>query len=278
MTDLNLDYPDWYRVAPDDFDLRGWKPRTKRSRHGVKMRREEAEALTAENIESLKALQFQMYAEHKRSVLIVLQALDTGGKDSTIRKCFGALNPAGVRVQSFKKPTEREGNHDFLWRIHQHTPHAGHIQIFNRSHYEDVLVVRVHDLVPEEKWRKRFGYIRAFEENLVDSGTLVVKFMLNISRAEQKERLQERLHDPSRHWKFDANDLKERKRWDDYTEAFQEALVETSTDFAPWYAIPADRKWYRNFVITTIVREILEKQPMSWPEAPEGLDGIVIPD
>jgi PPK2 family polyphosphate:nucleotide phosphotransferase len=275
---LNLDYPDWYRVDPDDFDLRSWKTRTKRGRDGVKLRREEAEAMTAENIESLKALQFKMYAEHKRSMLIVLQALDTGGKDSTIRKCFGALNPAGVRVQSFKKPTERERSHDFLWRIHQHTPHAGHIQIFNRSHYEDVLVVRVHELVPEEKWRKRYRYIRNFEENLVDSGTLVVKIMLNISRAEQKERLQERLHDPSRHWKFDPNDLKERARWESYMDAFQEALVETSTDFAPWYCIPADRKWYRNFVITTIVRELLEKQPIEWPAAPEGLDQIVVPD
>lgn len=274
----NLDFPTWLRVDPDDFDLRSTKSRTKRGPDGVKLRREEAEAMTRENIESLKALQFKMYAEHKRSLLIVLQALDTGGKDSTIRKCFGALNPAGVRVQSFKKPTPRELSHDFLWRIHQHTPHAGHVQIFNRSHYEDVLVVRVHDLVPEETWRKRYHYIRTFEEMLVDSGTIVVKFMLHISPKEQKERLEERLHDPARHWKFDPNDLKERALWEDYMDAFQEALTETSTPVAPWYVIPADRKWFRNYCITKTVREILEKQPIEWPEAPEGLDQIVIDD
>ncbi len=275
---LQLDYPDWYRAHPDDFDIRECKTRTKRDRSGEKLEREVAEARTRENLEVLKQLQFKMYAEHKRSILVVLQALDTGGKDSTIRRCFGPLNPAGVRVQSFKKPTERERSHDFLWRIHQHTPHSGHIQIFNRSHYEDVLVVRVHELVPEAVWRKRYGYIRAFEENLVDSGTLVVKFMLNISKEEQKERLEERLKDSERHWKFDPNDLKERGYWEDYMDAFQEAIIETSTDFAPWYVIPADRKWYRNLVITTIMRELLESQEMEWPEAPEGLDDIVIPD
>lgn len=273
---LNLDFPSWLRVDADSFDLRKVKTRTKRGADGVKLRREEAEAMTKENIASLQALQFKMYAEHKRSVLIVLQALDTGGKDSTIRKCFGALNPAGVRVKSFKKPTERELGHDFLWRIHHHTPRAGHIQIFNRSHYEDVLIARVHGLVPEERWRKRYHYIRTFEELLTDSATIVVKFMLHISPEEQKERLEERLADPARHWKFDPNDLKERRRWHEYMGAFQEAMVETSTPTAPWYVIPADRKWFRNYAITKTMREILEKQPMEWPPAAEGLDEIVV--
>ena len=200
------------------------------------------------------------------------------GKDGAIRKTFGPLNPQGVRTQAFKRPTQLELEHDFLWRVHPHTPRAGHIQIFNRSHYEDVLVVRVHGLVPEERWRARYAHIRNFERLLVDEGTHVMKFMRHISQDEQKERLRSRLDDPEKHWKFDPNDLRERARWDEYMAAYQEALVETSTAWAPWYVIPADRKWFRNYCISTLVRSLLESLEMRWPEPAEGLDQIVIDD
>ncbi len=269
-------YPDWLRVDPDDFDLRNIETRTRRIADGSKIEREDAEAQHRANVRALDSLQYKMWAEHKHKLLIVLQALDTGGKDGAIRKTFGPLNPQGVHTVAFKRPTSLELDHDFLWRIHQHTPRAGHITIFNRSHYEDVLVVRVHDIVPEERWRARYEHIRNFEKLLADEGTMIVKIMLHISKDEQKERLQERLDNAEKHWKFDPGDLKERARWDDYMDAFQEALVETSTDYAPWYVIPADRKWFRNYAISTLVRQTLESVEMHWPEPAEGLDEIVI--
>lgn len=272
-----MTYPDWLRVDPDTFDLSSIKARTKRGPDGEKMAREYAEMRHFQNLDALKKLQFKLYAEHKRSLLVVFQAMDTGGKDGAIRKTFGALNPQGVRTQPFKAPTSTELSHDFLWRVHQHTPKDGHIQIFNRSHYEDVLVVRVHDIAPESVWRPRYAHIRNFEKLLYDEGTTVIKFMLHISKDEQKERLQERLDDSERHWKFDKGDLRDRELWDDYQEAYQEALSETSTDYAPWYVIPADRKWYRNFCVSTTVRAHLEALDLQWPDAPEGLEDVVIP-
>ena len=269
-------YPDWLRVDPQTFRLREHPTRSKVIADGTEIRREDAEAVHAANIEALDALQYKMWAEHRHKLLVVLQALDTGGKDGAIRKTFGPLNPQGVRTQAFKKPTEYELDHDFLWRVHKHSPRAGHIQIFNRSHYEDVLVVRVHGLVPEERWRTRYEHIRNFERLLHDEGTMIVKFMLHISRDEQKERLQKRLDDPERHWKFDPNDLRERALWEQYMDAFQDALVETSTDYAPWYVIPADRKWFRNYCISSLVRELLESVEMNWPEPAQNLDQIVI--
>lgn len=273
-----MEYPQWLRVDPDDFDLTAISSRSKRGPDGEKMERDVAEAAHRANIKALDALQFKMWAEHKHKLLVVLQALDSGGKDGAIRNTFGPLNPQGVKTQAFKRPTENEIQHDFLWRIHQHTPRSGHIQIFNRSHYEDVLVVRVHNIVPEERWRRRYEHIRSFEKLLADEGTMVLKLMLHISRDEQKARLQERLDDPERHWKFDPSDLRERAKWDDYQLAFQDALSETSRPWAPWYVIPADRKWFRNFAISTIVRQTLESVPMKWPEPAEGLHEIVIPD
>ncbi len=270
------EYPKWLRVDPDDFDLSKLDPRDRRGPDGEKIEREVAEAKHLENLEELKHLQYLLYAESKRSVLVVLQATDTGGKDGAIRKTFGALNPAGVTVHPFGKPSEEELAHDYLWRIHHHTPQDGHITIFNRSHYEDVLVVRVHDLVPKGVWSKRYKHIRNFEEMLYDEGTTVIKFFLNISKDEQKERLQARLDDPERHWKFNVGDLAERELWDDYREAFEVAMKETSTDCAPWYAIPADRKWFRNYAISTIVLEHLRSLDMKYPEPEEGLDDIVI--
>ncbi len=224
----------------------------------------------------LEELQELLYAEGKHKVLVVLQATDTGGKDGTIRHVFDGTNPQGVKVTSFKKPTPEEMDHDYLWRIHAHTPGNGEIAIFNRSHYEDVLVVRVHGLVPEERWSKRYGHINTFEKMLADEGTTIVKFFLNISKSEQAERLQARLDDPTKHWKFSLGDLDERKRWDDYRAAFEEMLSRTSTDEAPWYVVPADRKWYRNLVVATVLVKTLEGLAMSYPEPEDDLSGVII--
>ena len=269
-------YPQWLRVDPETFDLSQIDTRDKRGPDGIKLDRGAAAALHDANIAALKELQYKMWAEDKHKLLVVLQALDTGGKDGAIRKTFGELNPQGVKTQAFKRPTEEELAHDYLWRVHRHTPASGQIQVFNRSHYEDVLVVRVHNIVPEERWRRRYEHIRNFEKLLADEGTMILKFMLHISKDEQKERLNRRLDDPERHWKFDPSDLKERARWDDYQIAFGEALQQTSRAHAPWYVIPSDRKWFRNFALSSIVRQTLQTVDMHWPEPAEGLDQITI--
>jgi len=226
----------------------------------------------------LEDLQELLYAQSKHRILIALQAIDAGGKDGTIRHVFDGTNPQGVKVASFKKPTGVELGHDYLWRAHHHVPADGEIAIFNRSHYEDVLVVRVHDLVPEERWRRRYGHINAFEELLVDEGTTIVKFFLHISKGEQKRRFQSRLDKAHKNWKFDRADLAERERWNDYQAAFTEMLERTSQRRAPWYVVPADNKDYRNLVITQVLVETLKGLDMQWPSAEEDLDGIVIPD
>ena len=262
-----------FRVAPGrPVDLDDWP-----TDDDGGLDREEAERRTEELNERLEHFQELLYAEAKHKVLVVLQATDTGGKDGTIRHVFDKVNPQGVKVASFKRPTDDELAHDYLWRVHQHTPKAGDITIFNRSHYEDVLVVRVHDLVPEERWRKRYGHIRDFERLLADEGTPIRKFFLHISADEQRERLQSRIDEPDKRWKFATGDLAERKRWKDYIAAFEDALSETSTDHAPWYVIPADRKWYRNLVIANILVDVLEGLDMQWPPEEEGLDDVVIP-
>jgi PPK2 family polyphosphate:nucleotide phosphotransferase len=226
--------------------------------------------------EELEALQELLYAEHKHKVLIVLQATDTGGKDGVIRSVFEGVNPQGVKVASFKGPTPTELDHDYLWRIHPHTPGKGEIVIFNRSHYEDVLVVRVHNLAPEAVWSKRFQHICNFERMLADEGTTILKFFLYISKEEQKERLQARLDDPSKHWKFSVGDLKERARWKDYMRAYDEALGKTSTSWAPWYVIPSNKKWYRNWVIINVIVNTLKRLKMSYPQPKEDLSKVVI--
>lgn len=225
----------------------------------------------------LEVLQEQLYAQGRHRLLIVLQATDTGGKDSTIRRVFEGVNPQGVDVASFKKPTATELAHDYLWRVHPHVPANGRITIFNRSHYEDVLVVRVHGLVPEDRWSKRYGHIRDFEQMLVDEGTTILKFFLHISKEEQRERLQARLDNPDKHWKFSLGDLDERELWDDYQTAFEAMLEETSTEFAPWYVVPSDRKWYRDLVISSTIIETLERIGVDWPEPVDDLTGVVIP-
>ena len=216
-----------------------------------------------------------MWAEDKHKVLLVLQATDTGGKDGTIRHVFDGVNPQGVRVASFKKPTDNELAHDYLWRVHKHAPSTGEMVIFNRSHYEDVLVVRVHGWISEEKVQQRFHHIREFERLLSDEGTPIAKFYLHISKEEQKQRLQSRLDEPEKNWKFATSDLDERKLWDDYQKAFADTLSQTSTDYAPWYVIPADRKWFRNLLISRIVVDNLEGLDMAYPSTEDGLSDIV---
>lgn len=228
--------------------------------------------------ERLFELQERLYAENKQSLLIILQAMDAAGKDSTIRKVFEGINPQGVQVSSFKAPTEIELAHDFLWRIHQRVPAKGMIGVFNRSHYEDVLVVRVNNLVPEEVWRKRYAHINHFERLLADSGTHILKFYLNISKAEQKKQLQERLDDPTKHWKFSVGDLPVRNQWDDYMRAFEDVFTQCNTDYAPWHIIPGNTRWYRTLTITKIIVETLEKMNPQYPKPEEGLDKVVIPD
>jgi PPK2 family polyphosphate:nucleotide phosphotransferase len=223
----------------------------------------------------LAELQQLLWADAGHAVLLVLQALDTGGKDGTIRKVFSGVNPQGVDVFGFGRPSELELSHDYLWRVHARMPAKGRIAIHNRSHYEDVLVVRVEDLVPEERWAKRFDHIVAFERLLADEGTTIVKIYLNISRDEQRERLRARLEDPTKRWKFDPNDLKTRAKWDQYIAAYQEALQRTSALHAPWYAVPADRKWYRNLIVAQILVETLEGLDLRYPDPPD-LEGVVI--
>jgi PPK2 family polyphosphate:nucleotide phosphotransferase len=214
----------------------------------------------------LRELQYLLYAENKRSLLIILQAMDAGGKDGTINHVFGSMNPQGTRVYGFKVPSAEEASHDFLWRIHQAAPHCGQVAIFNRSHYEDVLVSRVHNFVQKKVWSKRFDLINDFEKNLVESGTHILKFYLHISEDEQLRRFKQRIEDPSRHWKISESDYTEREYWDDYTKAFEDALSRCSTERAPWFIIPANHKWFRNLAVSQIVVETLESLMMEFPK------------
>lgn len=262
-----------YRIQPGNIDLASFDPQDRSAFDGDKQAgRARVEALNLR----LEELQEAMYAEGKHRLLIVLQALDAGGKDGTIRTVFQGINPQGVRVKCFKAPTPLELAHDFLWRVHPHVPGNGEIAIFNRSHYEDVLVVRVHGLVPETVWRPRYRHIAAFEQMLVDEGTHVLKFFLHISKDEQRERLQERIDDPKKRWKFNARDLEERARWDDYMRAYEEALAATSTAQAPWYVVPANRNWYRDLVISQILVDTLESMRIRLPPGDPAAEGTKV--
>jgi PPK2 family polyphosphate:nucleotide phosphotransferase len=230
------------------------------------------------NVERLRELQEVLWAEGKHALLIVLQAMDAGGKDGTIRHVMRGVNPQGCQVTSFKVPTPEELSHDFLWRIHKAVPRRGYIGIFNRSHYEDVLVVRVHDLVPEEAWQQRYDQINEFERLLAATGTTILKFFLYTSREEQKERFEARLRDPHKNWKFSIKDVQEREHWDEYMRAYEDALSRCSTPWAPWYVIPANHKWYRNLVVSRIIVETLEQLDMNYPPPLPDADKIVIPD
>lgn len=221
-------------------------------------------------MESLKVkigdLQERLWAENAQSLLVVFQAMDTAGKDSTIRTVFSGVNPQGVPVVSFKAPTPHELDHDFLWRIHQAVPGNGEIGVFNRSHYEDVLIVRVKDLIPEEAWRARYDLINDFERLLAHNRTRVIKFFLHISKEEQAERLRARLENPEKRWKFSHGDLTERTRWDEYQEAYRAMLEKTSTKSAPWFVIPSDTKWFRNWAVARTICETLEDMDPQYPE------------
>lgn len=231
-----------------------------------------AKAATAKLTERLSALQERLYANGDRALLIVLQGMDTSGKDGTIRSVMSGVNPQGCQVVTFKTPSLDELRHDFLWRVHQKAPAKGRIGIFNRSHYEDVLITRVHGLIPDKVIKQRFGQIREFEELLSENGTAILKFFLHISKDEQKKRLEERINNPEKRWKFCTGDLEERKFWDNYQLAFEDMLAATSSDCAPWYVVPANRKWYRNLIVADRIVKALEAMKLKTPPAPAGID------
>lgn len=263
-----------YYVKPGTkVNLNEWNPNDQGGYEGSK---EDAKNDLLSLNGKLEALQELLYAEHKHKLLIILQGMDTSGKDGVIRNVFEGVNPQGVKVASFKVPTSLELDHDYLWRIHQQIPGKGEIVIFNRSHYEDCLVVRVHGLVPVAVWKKRFQQIINFEKMLAEEGVTILKFYLHIDKEEQKQRLQARLDDPTKHWKFNIKDLEERTRWNEYIEAYEDVLSKTSSEYAPWVIVPANRKWYRNIVIASVIVNTLEELKMKYPEPPEGVNDIVI--
>jgi PPK2 family polyphosphate:nucleotide phosphotransferase len=228
----------------------------------------------AAGLERLTDLQDRIWAEARHKVLVVLQGIDAAGKDGTVRHVMSAFNPQGCPVTSFKVPSADELAHDYLWRVHRAVPGKGEIGVFNRSHYEDVLIVRVHDLVPRKTWRRRYDEINAFEELLADEGTTIVKFFLYIDRDEQRARFQARLDDPTKRWKFRLGDLEERKRWDDYIAAYEDALSRCSTSRAPWYVIPANHKWFRNLAVAEILADTLDELKPRYPEPAEDLTAV----
>jgi PPK2 family polyphosphate:nucleotide phosphotransferase len=263
-----------YLVKPGSkVDLSIWDPNDEGDYKGNKKK---ALAEVAKLDRRLGELQEILYAEHKQKVLIVLQAMDTGGKDGTISHVFESVNPQGVRVESFKVPSQEELDHDYLWRIHRVVPEAGEMVIFNRSHYEDVLVVRVHKLITPTVCKRRFEQINAFERILSENGTTILKYFLYIDLDEQKERLQDRLDDPTKVWKFKLADLKERKLWPEYMKAYEQVLTHTSTAYAPWHVVPANHKWYRDLIISTTLVSALEKLNLKYPEPTESLEGAII--
>jgi PPK2 family polyphosphate:nucleotide phosphotransferase len=236
----------------------------------------DADKVLAANLARLTDLQIRIYAEAKHAVLIVLQGIDAAGKDGTIRVIAGAFNPQGTPVTSFKEPTPIELAHDYLWRIEAALPGKGQIGIFNRSHYEQVLIVRVHNLEPEKAWRRHYGEIRNWEKMLTDEGVTILKFFLAIDKDEQRRRFQDRVDDPTKRWKFSMSDIAERKLWDDYRAAFEEMLAETSTGYAPWYAIPANRNWFRNLAVSEIVADAIDELKPEYPAAAPGVTGTIV--
>lgn len=238
--------------------------------------KDEAKIRLEADLERLRRLQRLLYADGRYALLVVLQAIDTGGKDGTIRHVMSGLNPAGCVVTSFKVPTSEELSHDFLWRIHRAVPPKGMIGVFNRSHYEDVLVVRVHGLVPPKIWKARYRQINEFERTLTENGVTILKFFLHISKDEQARRLRDRIEDPEKNWKFSEGDLGERKLWDRYRAAFEDAIHACSTPWAPWYVVPANKKWERDRIVARIMVECLEGMKLRWPKPKSDLSKIVI--
>jgi PPK2 family polyphosphate:nucleotide phosphotransferase len=261
------------RIAPGStVDLAAYEPDAK-----LGLRNEEsARARTAKRAAQMADLATKLMAEHRRGVLVVLQGMDASGKDGTVKHCLAGLNPMSVRVAGFKAPSSTELAHDFLWRVHQVLPERGEIGIFNRSHYEDVLVVRVEELVPKQVWKPRYAAINAFEQHLANEGTTVVKLFLNISLEEQAKRFQQRITDPRKNWKFSADDLAKRARWDDYMQAYRVVLERTSTKAAPWHIVPADHKWVRDAVVTEVLTQALEALELEWPALAPELRNLVV--
>jgi PPK2 family polyphosphate:nucleotide phosphotransferase len=252
-----------YEIQPDQrVRLDDWDPSDTSGFDGTKQDAEDESKKLTQKLEKLQKL---LYAEHEHKLLIVLQAMDTGGKDGTIRRVFEGVNPQGVRVAHFREPTPEELDHDFLWRAHNQVPGRGEIAIFNRSHYESVLIERVRKLVPEKVWQHRYGEINGFEKILSEDRTAILKFYLHIDADEQKKRLQARLDDPSEQWKFNIHDLSERKFWSEYMEAYRDALEKTSTKRAPWYLVPANHKWVRDLMVSSIIVKTLENLGMHYP-------------
>lgn len=260
MSDPAVDYLR-YRVAPGEKV--GLVKRDTREDQGLD--EDQAKQIYKRNTKRLDNLQERLFAESRQSLLVVLQAMDTAGKDSTIRKAITPFNPQGCRVTGFKKPTDKELAHDFLWRVHEHAPRRGSIGVFNRSHYEDVLVVRVHQLVAADEIEARYHRINEFERLLADAGTRIIKIMLHVSRDYQLERLRLRLEDPEKHWKFNPADLAERERWDDYMAAYEVALSRCSTDYAPWYVVPAEKRWFRDALVTQLLHDTLVEMDPRFP-------------
>jgi PPK2 family polyphosphate:nucleotide phosphotransferase len=266
-----MNYVEQFRLAPES------RVRLREVNAGFKDRHEDKESAqqeVAHYAQRLAELQHLLYAEGRRSLLVCLQAMDAGGKDGTIRHVLGAMNPQGCRVYGFKVPTPEEAAHDFLWRVHRAAPGRGEVAIFNRSHYEDVLVTRVHKLVPPAVWKARYGHINHFERLLTDHGTKVLKFFLHISPEEQLERFRRRLDDPARRWKISEADYRERPYWDAYQAAFEEVFQECSPEHAPWYVIPADHKWFRNLAVSRILVETLEAMDLALPAVTVDLEAI----
>jgi PPK2 family polyphosphate:nucleotide phosphotransferase len=255
------DIPDRLRIQPGSRP----KLRDEDAERCFGWDKDKAVAATAENLERLEELQYKMYADGRFGMLVALQAIDGGGKDSTIRRVFSAFNPQGCTVTAFKAPTGIELRHDYLWRVHQHCPPRGEIAVFNRSHYEDVLVVRVNDLVPEDVWSRRYDQINDFERLLVACGTRVAKIFLQISKNEQRDRFAERIADRRKNWKFDTGDLEKRQQWSAYTRAYEAMLARCSTEHAPWYVVPANRKWFRDFAVSQLLIYELEQMPLRFP-------------
>ena len=257
-----------YRVKPGKIiQLKDWDANDK----GDVGDRNEVEEKTTRLTNQLEVLQELLFAEHKHKLLVILQGMDTSGKDGVIRHVFDGVNPAGVRVASFKVPTPEEADHDFLWRVHKQVPGKGEIVIFNRSQYEEVLVVRVRSLAPEAVWKRHYGQIKEFERLLVDEGTTIRKFYLHIDPDEQRERFLDRLNEPDSHWKFNPGDLKDRAYWEDYMKAYEDLLNRTSTEEAPWYIVPANKKWFRNLLISSVLVETLQDLDMHYPVPAEDL-------
>ncbi len=266
---------DQYRVIPKKFTLKDYKASDKSERSGDKAQ----DALELEKLAiEINALQDILYAQAKHKILLVIQGMDASGKDGTVKHVFSECDPLGIRLASFKAPTPEELAHDYLWRVHAQVPQKGEIVIFNRSHYEDVLIVKVHDWIDEAECARRYAQINEFERMLTETGTVIIKCYLHISKEEQKKRMLERLNDPTKTWKFNPNDLKERDLWDKYMQAYENAMRATSTDYAPWYVVPADSKTNRNLLISKLLLSALKALDLEYPPVPAEYKNIEIKD